>query len=221
MKRLETIEFAAITIATSAVIVFIIGITLAQWPNWWKWVIFEQTPMTWLEGTILFTTCIFAFMCSTVSVLNNKDRKAKLWFLLGLAFLAFTLDERFAIHERIRDKLLTPHHLNPSIYNIVSVGDSILVAIMIVGLFMLPKVLKILTEKKKAKIYFITSVIVSSIAILMDAINYKMMSLHFQRLEQYIEELFETAGMLLFCFSFFSMLLYYFYKYFKPSQDIN
>ncbi|MDI6707437.1 MAG: hypothetical protein QME73_14475 [Bacillota bacterium] len=52
--------------------------------------------------------------------------------------------------------------------------------------------------RKSAKICFLTGVLFSAIAVILDSFNVEGFSIHIQRIEQFVEEILETTGMVFF-----------------------
>ena len=211
IKKKQTIEILFIigTFAFSAL--FILLLFIAKYPEWWKWIVYEQVPLTWLESSLLLGSSFFAFICFLFTFLN-KDRNFIWWTLLSAGFFALSFDERFAVHERIRDSFLAPHGVRVPFVSWISPGDFLLLFAMIIGLAMLYKIIKLFKYRKTVLILFISGVILASIAIIMDSIDIHDYSVSFQRVEQFIEEIFETAAMLFFMNSFFLCTLDMIYK---------
>ena len=205
MKRLQLTEKAAIGVSWIFSVLFVVFIVIVQWPNWWMWVVFELTPMTWLESTILYTCAMIAFGCFILSFLYKENNKAKLWALLSFAFFYLSFDERFAIHERIRDKILAPNNIRIPFLFWIAPGDFILLIFLVIGIFIVPQVLGLFKVRKLAYYCFLIGVGLSAAVVIVDSIEVKQMSVEFQRLEQFVEEIVETIAMLLFMNSFFLM----------------
>lgn len=206
MSRLQFVERAAVLLFTGFSVIFIGLMMIAQWPEWWKWVVPEMSPMTWLEHTLLYTTALLGFGLMAFSYLRKEDRKAIYWALLGLGFTGLALDERFAIHERIRDRILEPLNVKISVLPWVSSGDFLLLLVLVVGLILLPKLLRLFLERRSALVLFLIGVGLSVIAVVFDSFDFHGYSLTAQRWQQFIEELIETAGML--CFLNACLLIY-------------
>lgn len=198
MDRLQFVERAAVMVFTGFSVIFTVLIILAQWPEWWRWVVAEMTPMTWLEHTLLYTTALLGWGAAAIDYLRKADRKARYWALLGLGFTLLALDERFAIHERIRDRILEPMQLRLPFLPWVSAGDFILLAALGMGLLLLPRIIRLFQERRSALILFIAGVGLSAAAVVFDSFDFHAYSLEIQRGQQFIEELIETAGMLCF-----------------------
>jgi len=209
MSKLKFIE-KAVLILISVFPAFFIGILfVAQYPAWWKWIIFERTPMTWIESVILYTCAIVALGCASLTFLKNEPKPAKLWVIMGMAFFYLSLDERFAIHERIRDNMLAPNEIQLPVFFWTAYGDFILLILLVIGFIMLPWLLSLFKERRVAFYCFISAIFFSAIAVIMDSIEVKMMAIEIQRIEQFVEEILETVGMLLFLSAFFLMLMYH------------
>lgn len=222
LNKIKFIERIGTIAIFSLSIIFVSILVIAQWPMWWKWIIFEQTPMTWFESLLLYTCSIIAFECACIVFLTDTTKRQTLvWSLLGSAFLYLSMDERFAIHERIRDKILAPHDITIPLFFWVSPGDYLLLLMLILGLVVLPLVLKLFQVNKIAKHLFLTGIFITSLSVIIDSFDVKNMSIEFQRLEQFIEEMIETLGMLFFLNSFFLMFTSYLRIAFHPEGKID
>lgn len=177
----------------SLVLVFVIG----RWPEYWKWIASEDTPMTSLEVTVMYTTALVCWAGAAQSYLRSDSRHSKKWLALGFGFLWLALDDRFAIHERIRDHILVSHHISIPFLPI-GPGDFILLVYMLVGLALLPWFFAIFKSHKKAQVRLLSGVAVAAFAVLLDAYDWHQTSLEAQRFEQTIEEIFELLAQILF-----------------------
>lgn len=193
LDRAVTFIIVAMIVAT---LLFIVVLVVGQWPQWWQWVIFERTPMTWLESVLLFATAIIAGACLVLAYIQKKPWYG--WLLLVSGFFYLTLDERFALHERIRDKLLAPNDIKIPIFFWTHAGDFILLCFMVVGLLLLPRILRLFKPHNAAYRTFIVAVIVAAIAVVLDSIPVDTLSIHWQRVLQFVEEMLETTAMLAF-----------------------
>jgi hypothetical protein len=176
-----------------------------SYPEYWNYVIEELGPMTWFESLLLFLTAVLTFLCAGIDYVRGKGRQAFLWALLAAGFLALCADERFAIHERIRDSILAPHNVK-LIFFWVSPGDITLLLAMIVGLIFLFFIIRQFRERKAAMIVFLLAVAVSAAAVISDSFDFTQMTVEELRLEQFVEELIETTAMLLYTTSVYLML---------------
>ena len=169
--------------------------------EYWRYVIYEKSPYAAYQGWLLFLC--FAFALANVFVLLKKRGEFNYtWILFCIGFLYLTADEKFAIHEKIREMILKPREIQISWLFWVEKGDYVLLALMLLGIAILPLVLREMQSNKKAFVYFISAVGFSIVAVVIDSINLKIFTPSFQKLLQYIEVLFETGGMLFFLNSF-------------------
>jgi len=218
IKKIRVIEKTVIISNVGFSILFVLFLVIAQWPNWWRWVIFENTPMTWLEFTLLYTCSLISFGCLIFSFLGEENDNIRLWAILGFAFFCMAFDERFAIHERIRDNILAPLNIKLPIFFWTGPGDFILLIFMVIGILLLPKLQRIFRARKSAYLCFIIGVCISVVAILMDSLDVKGASIGVQRLEQFVEEILETIGMLFFLNALFLMFTHFIGKKFAKTK---
>ncbi|MBA1335132.1 MAG: hypothetical protein HPY66_0754 [Firmicutes bacterium] len=154
--------------------------------------------MTWFESILLYSCFVLSLGCLLFSLLNNEPRKTRFWGLLCAGFLFLTLDERFALHERVRDAILSPRNIKLPIFFWTSAGDFILLLFAAAGILLLPRMIGLFSGRKSAKICFLTGVLFSAIAVILDSFNVEGFSIHIQRIEQFVEEILETTGMVFF-----------------------
>lgn len=208
MDKIRRIERLFMILTFSITGLFVILLTFAKFPDWWSYIIFESTPMTWYESILLFACSLFAMLCCMFAFFNDEKKQVKLWGMLGLFFIFLTLDERFAIHERIRSLFLAPKGIKNPIFFWTGAGDFVLITIFVASLILLPAYIKLFKTRKISLKLFIVGILISGIAIVMDSIDVKGYSIELQRLQQYIEEIFETTGMLFFLNSLLLMFTY-------------
>ena len=173
---------------------FTLLLFVLQWPEWWTWIVFELTPMGWMQSVLLMFCALTAAYNGLVNYITPHQAPAYRTFLLmAIAFFCLALDERFALHERMRDKFLAPHHVTFPLFPWVEPGNFILLLFLMVGLALLTKFLRVLTPLSKK--FFVVGTIIAAIAILMDSFEYTGYSVDVQRWEQFIEEQLEETAM--------------------------
>jgi hypothetical protein len=188
-------------VSFSTVFACIFFLTLVSIPHYWKNIIYEASALTWVESVILFS-------CSFISVFNSllgKKLSGKfsfVWLLLSCIFLYLSLDERFMLHESIRERILKPNHFQLKFLFWMETGDYVLFIFMIAGLSILPIIFREIRNNKSALLFMIAGVTFGAFAVFTDSIDLHGRLLHTQYLIQYTEELFETLGMLCFFNSF-------------------
>jgi hypothetical protein len=184
-------------ISFSTVLVCILSLTFISYPEYWKNIIYEKSPMTWFESMILFA-CTFISMLNFILLKAKTGQFNKVWFLFVMGFLYLTIDERFMVHEKIREQILKPNHLNIDFLFWVEKGDYVLIFLMVTGLFFVPMIWKELKSDKEATLFFLIAIFCSAVAVGLDTISLKGMSLQLQYVIQYFEEIAETAAMVCF-----------------------
>jgi len=184
---------ASSLIPAALVGVFVIG----RWPEYWKWIASEDTPMTSLEVAVLYTTALACWGAAATCHLRGLRADGARWVLLGAGFFWLCLDDRFAIHERIRDGFLAPRGVSIPFLP-VGPGDFILLIYMAIGLASLAWLLPLWRRHRQARRHFVAGVAVAAVAVLMDAYDIHGFGLEFQRLEQTVEECLELAAQVLF-----------------------
>lgn len=173
--------------------IFIVG----RWPEYWKWIASEDTPMTSLEVTVMYRCTLAAWGAAATHYLRAAADLAKRWLVLGAGFLFLCMDDRFAIHERIRDHVLIPHDVAIPFLPI-GPGDFILLIYMLIGLALLPWLLPLWRQHQRACRHFIAGICVAALAVIMDAYDIHRLSLDWQRFEQTVEECLELTAQVLF-----------------------
>lgn len=182
-------------------LLFVIGLITVKWPRYWAYVASEMTPMTWWESVILFSCSMSALLCAALIFVDSGfSRRVLIWGILAAAFFFLTLDERFALHERVRDNWLEPR--NVKLLPWVGAGDFLLLLYAVVGLLFLRYVLRELRIRKGAMRWFLVAVAIATITVIMDSFDVSRMSLAMERLEQTIEEILELGAMLAFLLAF-------------------
>ncbi|MFV5215569.1 hypothetical protein ACLIIZ_17740 [Azonexus caeni] len=193
-RRLRrTLLLASSLLPLSMTAIFIVG----RWPEYWKWIASEDTPMTSLEVAVMYTCALAAWAAAAMHHLRGAADPARRWLVLGAGFLFLSLDDRFAIHERIRDQFLAPHAISLPFLPLAP-GDFVLLLYMLGGLLVLPWLLPLWRQHQAARRRFLTGVGVAALAVLVDAWDIHRLDLAGQRLLQTVEECLELAAQVLF-----------------------
>jgi hypothetical protein len=182
-----------IVFPTLSVMVFV----AAQWPQYWKWIATEDTPMTTLQVAVMYTIALVSWANAGLQHLRFNAAKSSRWLVLGCSFFWLALDDRFAIHERIRDSFLAPRHVAIPFLPIAA-GDFVLLFYMAVGLLILKWLLPIFQETKTIRNRFLAGIAVSVLVVTVDAYDIHRLDINAERLEQTVEEVFELIAQTLF-----------------------
>jgi hypothetical protein len=194
LNKLQRYLIIATMIIPALSVMFFLG---AQWPQYWQWIATEDTPMTTLQVAIMYTMALCCWAIASLHYLRFNGAKNVRWLVLGSSFFWLALDDRFAIHERIRDKILAPRHISIPFLPMAA-GDIILPLYMIIGLLLLKWLLPIFQENKTVRNRFLAGIFVAAFAVTIDAYDIHRLDIHAERLEQTAEEIFELIAQILF-----------------------
>lgn len=175
------------------------ALAAAQYPRYWAWIAPELTPMTWIQTVLLMLAAAASALVAVLGRLRGWSRgtRAVHWLLAaGLVYLA--LDDRFAVHERIRDRILAPRDIRIPGLSWLAPGDFQMLLVAVAGLIFLPFVLRAMRADRMALVLFCLGALTAAIAIGMDAIDPATMPLTVERLEQTLEECLELIADALF-----------------------
>jgi hypothetical protein len=208
MKRVDPRTLLTIIVMVVP-IVFTSGIVAATMPQWWIKINFENTPMSWLQSTML-STCAFLLLFNTLLLCQDKTDSCRknifLSAILCCAFALLSLDEAFQIHERIRGGLLQPKHIGTSL-PFIGDGDIVLPLYAFFGAFLSWFFLKSISKNKKAIVLFKLAFTVSLCAIIIDTFEFIPKSdIPSFRVLQFAEEILELCAQSLFLSSFSDLI---------------
>ncbi len=205
MSRIKNlkVEHALLLVLWLTVLGFMLLMVVAAWPQYWKFVAAETTPLTWLESVLLvltsFVTGLIAFL-EAIAV-GKSSRKIVLgWIALTTAFAWLALDERFALHERIRDRFLKPTGFK--LLPWMEAGDLLIPVYMVCGLAAVWGIWKLIGNCWGARLFLMIGIVISAIAVGMDTIDIRSLNKGTERLLQSVEEGLETMAMTSFLSAF-------------------
>jgi hypothetical protein len=172
-----------------------VALLAVGWPSWWRYLAPEESPMTWLQSVVLALCCALAGLVAAQCWI--LDRPMSPYLLIGAGFGWLALDERFTIHERVRDQILAPRGIRAPLLTWVGPGDFILLGYAVVGLFVLWRVVPVLREVPRARALFLAGVVCAAAAVGADSVDPSRYTLTGERVEQTLEEVVElTSGVL-------------------------
>jgi len=189
-RRRLVIVAAAVALVAPALL------AAARWPSWWTWIAPEQTPMTWLQSVTLVLAATGAVLIAHVVALGGTPRNAGALRLLAAGLAALAVDERFALHERLRDGVLAPRDVTVPFLPWVGPGDFLLLAVGLVGLAVLPLVWRAIGPDVGARRALLVGVALAAVAVGMDSIDPSLWTVSAERVQQTTEEIIELAGAL-------------------------
>lgn len=206
LGKLSQLRLGLLWASSLAPLAFVALLLALRWPQYWLWINFEQTPMTSLEVAVMASTAMLALLAGSRAWLYGRPH-AQTWWLLAAAFLFFALDDRFALHERLRDRFLAPHGVSVPLLPWVSPGDFVVMLYAAIGLLFLPRVWRMLGAHAGARLRLGLGLAVAVVAVSLDTIDLGLLPVAGQRLEQTIEECLELAAQVLFLQSFLCALV--------------
>lgn len=165
----------------------------ARWPRWWSWIAPELTPMTWLQSVVLVLAAAGSLMVA--HVLRRATSAPVLpWWLLACGFSVLALDERFAVHERVRDSVLAPRGITLPFLPWVAPGDFLVMGMAVAGLAVLPMVWRAMTPEPLARRALTVGVLMALVAVGTDSIDPSTWSVGAERVQQSFEEVIELGS---------------------------
>ncbi|NYH55135.1 hypothetical protein HNR06_004724 [Nocardiopsis arvandica] len=169
-----------------------VGLAAARWPRYWVWIAPELTPMTWVQSVALVVAGLGCFLVALV--LRTVGGRRWIWPLLGAGLLALALDDRFALHERVRDGYLAPRGVSVPFLPWVAPGDFLILGVAVVGLVLLPAVWGAVRADRAAATALVVGVVLSAVAVGVDSIDPGTWSVSAERVQQSLEEVVELGG---------------------------
>jgi hypothetical protein len=165
----------------------------ARWPLWWTDIAPEQTPMTWLQSVVLVVAAVAAALAVVAARVRGIDGPRR-WLIVAAGFSVLAVDERFAIHERVRDGVLAPRGISVPFLPWVAPGDFLLLGVAVVGVTMLPVVLRLFRPDPLAMRAVVAGVVLAAVAVGVDSIDPASWTVAQERLQQTLEECVELAS---------------------------
>lgn len=172
-----------------------------RWPRYWVWIASEESPMTWLESVVLVLCAASCLLVAYVTRLSSgpvhrlrwRD-PATAWAVLALGFSGLAFDERFSVHERIRDSYLAPRGVRIPFLPWVAPGDFLLLLVAVVGLAILPLVWACFRGDRLAVVLMITGIGLALVAVALDSIDPSSWTVGQERVQQSLEEVIELGS---------------------------
>lgn len=192
-RRATLLALTAVAVLTPPVLAAV------RWPRWWTWIASEDTPMTWLQSVVLVLAaagCALLVLVLRLAAARAGDIRA--WVLLSAGFAALAFDERFSVHERVRDGILAPRGIRIPLLTWVAPGDFLLLCVALVGLAALPIVWRAVRVDVGARTALAVGVALAAVAVSLDSIDPSTWSEGAERVQQSLEEVVELASALCF-----------------------
>jgi len=165
-----------------------------RWPAWWTDIAPEDSPMTWLQSVVLVVAAVVAGLTGLSGRLAGTGRADRGWFVLAAGFVVLAVDERFAIHERVRDGYLAPRGIAIPFLPWVAPGDFLILIVGVTGLSLLPMVVRAVRSDRVALRALLVGVGLAVVAVGMDSIDPSTWTVAQERVQQTAEECVELAS---------------------------
>jgi hypothetical protein len=149
--------------------------------------------MTWLQSVVLVLAAAGSLLVAYV-LRRATTAPALPWWLLAGGFSFLALDERFAVHERVRDGILAPRGITVPFLPWVAPGDFLLMGVAAAGLAVLPMVWRAMTPEPLARRALLVGVLLALVAVGIDSIDPSTWSVGGERLQQSFEEVIELGS---------------------------
>ncbi|MEK0312498.1 hypothetical protein [Cohnella sp. 56] len=133
-----------------------------------------------------------------------RRRQGWAWTIVAAAFAWLALDERFAVHERLRDRYLK--QTGVKLLPWMEAGDWIIPIYAVCGLAAVWGLWQLLGASRAARAFMAAGLLLAFCAVSLDTLDIRSMSRASERLFQTIEECLETGAMTAFVSSFLSVL---------------
>lgn len=178
------------------------GLAAVRWPRYWEYLAPEQSPMTWLQSVVLVVAACASGLLAALSAYPSHSSRpstgsasgARAWLLLCAGFTALAVDERFALHERVRDGYLAPRDVSIPVLPWVAPGDFLILLVGLAGLAVLPFVWRAARDDAWSRTALVVGVVLAATAVGLDSVDPSTWSTAAERLQQSLEEVLELAS---------------------------
>jgi len=186
-------------------LIFPAVITWAAYPQWWRHVNYEKSPLTWFSSMQLMLIAVLGF---TAFVLAGRSAHVpapawcnRLWLVFSAAFAVLSLDERFQLHERLREGLFKPRAIGMDLPGI-GPGDFLLPLYALGGLAVLCLLLPYFRSSRMSLTCLALAVTMTVVALALDVSHTAPGTdvMIFRRM-QFTEEILETLAQSFFLIS--------------------
>ena len=188
--RAATLRRALVGAAVATPPVVVAGLVVAGLPDYARLLVDEQSPITWLQTVLLVVAGVLAGLLAARRWLAG-DRLHP-WSLLAAGFVWLALDDRFLIHERLRDDVLAGRV--PDVLPWGKSGDVVLLAYAVGGLVLTRSVLRALHDDRTARVAFVAALGLLGLAAGIDSVDPASLTRSEELAESTVEESLELFG---------------------------
>lgn len=227
-KKFKFIRYSITSSFIASNVIMILLFIFSKWPKYWEHINYEYSHLTWLSSVNLILTGVACVMAYILTELKEPSKNLIHRFIigvLGLGFIFLSLDEKFQIHEKLREKIFIPNNVGTEISG-VGAGDFTHIIFAIIGLGISYFIIKRIKISKLSVGLYASALVTALISVITDATNpvvrddsqlsqtELMQSIN----HQFTEELFESAAIICFAACFIN----YFFAELKnimPTED--
>lgn len=182
-------------LATGLVLAWALG-SSALWvlglPEYWEAVTGDDSAMTWLQLVVLVAAAVIAAIVAWATH-RSGQQGTRVWCVLTVAYGGLALDERFAVHDRLRAGRL-PQGAREQLVPWVGPGEALLLLVAAAGLAALPLVWRAVREDTWARTALAIGVALAVVTVGLDSIDPTVWTPAQSRLETGVEEVVELGG---------------------------
>lgn len=171
-----------------------VAATVISRPRWWTWIAPEASLAREVNTLLLVATSGSALALARLGIGNRLIGARRRLEVLALAFIVLAADERLALHERLRDRVLAPEGVRLPFVPWGEPGDIVLVVVAIVGLALLPYLVGLFRHRQAGRRWFLLACGLSAIAVALDTLPIETYQLRWEIRFQSGEELLELMA---------------------------
>ncbi len=171
-----------------------VAATVISRPRWWTWIAPEASLAREVNTVLLLATAGLAYALARRGMNDSPPGARRRLQVLALAFVGLAADERLALHERIRDRVLAPEGVRLPFVPWGETGDIVLVVVAIVGLAMLPYLVGLFRNRPIGRRWFLVACGLSAVAVSLDTLPIETYRLQWEIRLQSGEELLELMA---------------------------
>ncbi|HEY8529166.1 MAG TPA: hypothetical protein VIL22_05750 [Paenibacillaceae bacterium] len=196
--RAEAVLLAPLWGATAGFCLLLIAMA---WPEYWRYVAPETSPLAWWESVLLALSS-FACLLLAWDAWRREERRAVRagWLAVAAGFALLALDERFAVHERIRDRFLKPTGIR--LLPWMEEGDWLIPLYALAGLAAAWGIWRLLGVRPASRRFFAAALVMAFCGAALDTVDIRSLDPAAERLLQSVEEIVEALAMTAFLSAF-------------------
>jgi len=196
--RAEGTLIAALWGATAAFCLLLVAVA---WPEYWRYVAPEMSPLAWWESVLLAFSAFTCLLLAWDAWVREERRTVRAgWLAVAAGFAFLALDERFAVHERVRDRFLKPTGIR--LFPWAEAGDWLIPLYALAGLAAAWGIWRLLGVRPGARRFFAAALVLAACSVALDTVDIRSLDATAERFLQSVEEILESLAMTAFLSGF-------------------